>query len=99
MSDRRATTPQISDLPLLRERLDDIGPAGLSWSQVLQSGKFGSGDGRYAYLDLRKDLKAIVEIEEIDVPYQDGLEAAKALLAGDQAEDLAGSRLADQPAR
>ena len=56
-------------------------------------------DGRYAYLDLRKDLKTIVEIEEIDVPYQDALEAAKALLAGDQAEDLAGSRLADQPAR
>ena len=65
----------------------------------LQSGKFGSGDGRYAYLDLHKDLKTIVEIEEIDVPYQDALEAAKALLAGDQAEDLAGSRLADQPAR
>ena len=86
-----------SDLPLLRERLDDIGPAGLSRSQVLQSGKFG--DGRYADLDFRKDLKTIVEIEEIDVPYQDALEAAKALLAGDQAEDLAGSRLADQPAR
>jgi methylmalonyl-CoA/ethylmalonyl-CoA epimerase len=48
---------------------------------LLQSGEFGSGDGRYAYLDFRNDLKTIVEIEETDIPYQDILDAAKAALA------------------
>jgi methylmalonyl-CoA/ethylmalonyl-CoA epimerase len=53
---------------------------------LLQSGEFGAGDGRYAYLDFRSDLKTIVEIEETDIRYQDILEAAKAALAGGTVE-------------
>lgn len=51
-------------------------------AEVLQTGEFGSGDGRYAYLDFRRDLKTIVEIEETDVPYQETIEAAKRGAAG-----------------
>jgi methylmalonyl-CoA/ethylmalonyl-CoA epimerase len=46
-------------------------------AEVLQTGEFGTGDGRYAYMDFRRDLKAIVEIEQTDRPFQEILDAAK----------------------
>jgi methylmalonyl-CoA/ethylmalonyl-CoA epimerase len=49
-------------------------------AELLQSGDFGTGDGRYAYLDFRKHLQTIVEIEQTDVPFQDILESVKAAL-------------------
>jgi len=51
-------------------------------AELLQSGEFVTGDGRYAYLDFRKHLQTIVEIEQTDVPFQNILESVKAALKG-----------------
>jgi 4-hydroxyphenylpyruvate dioxygenase-like putative hemolysin len=32
--------------------------------EVLQTGNFAAGDGRYAYMDATKDLKTIIELLE-----------------------------------
>ena len=50
-------------------------------ADVLQSGDFGTGDGRYAYLDFRNDLAAVIELEQTDIPYQEIIDSVKAELA------------------
>jgi methylmalonyl-CoA/ethylmalonyl-CoA epimerase len=55
-------------------------------AKLLQSGEFATGDGRYAYLDLMKELQTIVEVEQTDVPFQQVLDAAKSALASDRVE-------------
>jgi len=47
-------------------------------AELLQSGDFATGDGKYAYLDFRHDLQTIIEVEQTDVPFQQILEASKA---------------------
>jgi methylmalonyl-CoA/ethylmalonyl-CoA epimerase len=59
-------------------------------AELLQVGEFATGDGRYAYLDFRNDLKTIVELEETDVPFQEILESARAALANGSGETSAG---------
>lgn len=58
----------------IREAIDASRAFG---AEVIQTGEFGSGDGRYAYIDFRRDLKTIVEIEETAIPYQETIDAAK----------------------
>jgi methylmalonyl-CoA/ethylmalonyl-CoA epimerase len=55
-------------------------------ADLMQAGEFGTGDGRYAYLDFRADLKTIIEVEETDVPYQEIIDAAKAAGVADPIE-------------
>jgi len=66
-------------------------------ADLLQSGDFGTGDGCYAYLDFRKQLQTIVEIEQTDVPFQDILESVKAVLLEDGSQLSAADRGTSPP--
>lgn len=59
-------------------------------AKVLQTGVFETGDGRYAYLDLTKSLKSVIELEQTDVPLREILSAGTgdASQAGNESHDV-----------
>lgn len=66
-------------------------------ADLLQSGEFGTGDGRYAYLDFRTDLKTIVEVEQTDAPFQEILEGVKAVLNASEGKTATATRGPETP--